>query len=79
MSRPVREPVGGVIDSAAPTRQRQGSPQALVARGRLSQAQALASAEGQEGAKDRVLAFVDLGADGMSKPSSPKQRQWACL
>jgi hypothetical protein len=62
-SCPVRDPVEGAVDRAVPAGQRLGAPKALVARGTPFHARAMASVEGQEGAKDRVQASVDQGPE----------------
>jgi hypothetical protein len=53
-SCPMRDPVGGAVDRAVPAGQHWGGPKALVACGTPFCSQAMASTEGQEGAKDQV-------------------------
>jgi hypothetical protein len=62
-SRPVCDPVEGVVDSAA-----LGSPRALVAQGVPSRAHSLAGARGWEDAKDWIQAIISQELQARSSP-----------
>jgi hypothetical protein len=59
VSYPVRDPVGGVVDRAAPAGSTGEPPRASVAWGTPSRDRALADAEGREGSKDWAQVPVD--------------------
>ena len=70
-SRPMRDPVGGVVDRATPVGQCRGGPRASVAQGAPSRARALTGTEGQERANDRPWLSL-LGSLRLERVPEPR-------
>ena len=70
-SRPMRDPVEGVVDRATPMGQHRGAPRASEAQGAPSRARALTGTEGQERANDRPWLSL-LGSLRLERVPEPR-------